>query len=142
MEQLYEVENSHYYSFVYKVQTGNFPCQKLKIKIDLSKAHDKYSKVSVFSEKDLRWNTLIEDGFRINATSTTSTTTSSTIGSNTTASGGMYGASGLNNSNNSNMMNGGFGSSSSGSNLVGINGVSKEQKVQQFLDNIAKLLFA
>ena len=67
---------------------------------------------------------------------------SSTIGSNTTASGGMYGASGLNNSNNNNMMNGGFGSSSSASNLVGVNGVSKEQKVQQFLDYIAKLLFA
>ena len=68
MEQLYEVENSHFYSFVYKVQTGNFTCQKLKIKIDLSKTHDKYSKVSIFSEKDLRWNTVIEDGFRINTT--------------------------------------------------------------------------
>lgn len=138
MEELYNTENNHYYSFVYKVQTGNFHCQKIKLKIDLSKVSDKYSKVSVFSDKDSRWNTIIEDGYRIN-TSTTSTTTSVSSGNST---GGMYGASGLGST--SNMMSGGstLGGNINNPNLVGVNGVSKEQIIQQYLDKVAKLLFA
>lgn len=65
---LFKTETLFHTTYVYscgEVVLSNGSSRKFKIKIELSKMKDKFSRASIFREEEMRWICLVEDNYVI-----------------------------------------------------------------------------